>query len=138
MISLSEINREQEKEAYRRSDLQSYLAGIDLMFGVGPTTMRDLPDMDRQKIIENAEKASKRQFGDLPGEEVYLSQNIAKEIVSRLGIEKTIQDIQHYKGEIEERLQVKNPTIKPEVEEVRNRIKEELFVTKRLKRIVFS
>ena len=135
MFNSTESRADVEREAYKRSDLEAYRRGLDLVFGIGTF---ELSDEDKKAIIKRAERASIRQLNDRLGEEVVLNEKMANYILMRLGEEKTKQYLGIYKGEIEEKLLTKSPTVTEEMEKARSEAREALFTTKNVRRIVFS
>ena len=135
MFNSTESRADVEREAYKRSDLEAYRRGLDLVFGIGTF---ELSDEDKKAIIKRAERASIRQLNDRLGEEVVLNEKMANYILMRLGEEKTKQYLGIYKGEIEEKLLTKSPTVTEEMEKARSEAREALFATKNVRRIVFS
>lgn len=135
MFNLTESRTDAEREAYKRSDLEAYRRGLDLVFGIG---MTELSDEDKKAIIKRAERASVRQLDDRSGEEVVLNEKMASHVLMRLGEEKTKQYLGIYKGEIEEKLLTKSPTVTEEMEKARSEAREALFTTKNVRRIAFS
>ena len=135
MFNSTESRADVEREAYKRSDLEAHRRGLDLVFGIGTF---ELSDEDKKAIIKRAERASIRQLNDRSGEEVVLNEKMANYILMRLGEEKTKQYLGIYKGEIEEKLLTKSPTVTEEMEKARSEAREALFTTKNVRRIVFS
>ena len=135
MFNSTESRADVEREAYKRSDLEAYRRGLDLVFGIGTF---ELSDEDKKAIIKRAERASIRQLNDRLGEEVVLNEKMANYILMRLGEEKTKLYLGIYKGEIEEKLLTKSPTVTEEMEKARSEAREALFTTKNVRRIVFS
>jgi len=135
MFNSTESRADVEREAYKRSDLEAYRRGLDLVFGIGTF---ELSDEDKKAIIKRAERASIRQLNDRSGEEVVLNEKMANYILMRLGEEKTKLYLGIYKGEIEERLLTKSPAVTEEMEKARSEAREALFATKNVRRIVFS
>jgi len=135
MFNSTESRADAEREAYKRSDLEAYRRGLDLVFGIGTF---ELSDEDKKAIIKRAERASIRQLNDRSGEEVVLNEKMANYILMRLGEEKTKLYLGIYKGEIEERLLTKSPAVTEEMEKARSEAREALFATKNVRRIVFS
>ncbi len=135
MFNSIESRADAEREAYKRSDLEAYRRGLDLVFGIGTF---ELSDEDKKAIIKRAERASIRQLNDRSGEEVVLNEKMANYILMRLGEEKTKLYLGIYKGEIEERLLTKSPAVTEEMEKARSEAREALFATKNVRRIVFS
>lgn len=135
MFNLTESRTDAEREAFKRSDLEAYRRGLDLVFGIGAT---ELSDEEKKIIIENAEKASVRQLNGGKGGEVVLNEKMANHIAIRLGEEETNRYLGIYKGEIEEKILTKSPTVTKELEKIRSEAKEALFMTKNIRRIAFS
>jgi len=135
MFNSTESRADAEREVFKRSDLEAYRKGLDLVFGIETT---ELSDEDKKAIIKRAERASIRQLSNWSGEEVILNEKIANHILMRLGEEKTRQYLGIYKGEIEEKLLTESPMVTEEMEKNRSEAREALFTTKNIRRIVFS
>jgi len=135
MFNSTESRADAEREVFKRSDLEAYRKGLDLVFGIETT---ELSDEDKKAIIKRAERASIRQLSNWSGEEVILNEKIANHILMRLGEEKTRQYLGIYKGEIEEKLLTESPMVTEEMEKTRSEAREALFTTKNIRRIVFS
>ncbi|HAI22694.1 TPA: hypothetical protein DCP77_01600 [Candidatus Collierbacteria bacterium] len=135
MFNSTESRADAEREVFKRSDLEAYRRGLDLVFGIETT---ELSDEDKKAIIKCAERASIRQLSNWSGEEVILNEKIANHILMRLGEEKTRQYLGIYKGEIEEKLLTESPMVTEEMEKNRSEAREALFTTKNIRRIVFS
>jgi len=135
MFNSTESRADAEREVFKRSDLEAYRRGLDLVFGIETT---ELSDEDKKAIIKRAERASIRQLSNWSGEEVILNEKIANHILMRLGEEKTRQYLGIYKGEIEEKLLTESPMVTEEMEKNRSEAREALFTTKNIRRIVFS
>ncbi|MFZ3068766.1 MAG: hypothetical protein WA052_00425 [Microgenomates group bacterium] len=135
MFNSTESRVDAERGAFKRSDLEAYRRGLDLVFGIGTT---ELGDEDRKMIIDNAERASVRQLSGERGSDVVLNEKMATHIAIRLGEEETNRYLGIYKGEIEEKILTKSPVVTKELEKIRAEAKEALFTTKNVRRIVFS
>jgi len=126
---------EQEREAYKLSDLESYRKGLDLVFGIGSASMS--PEQITQELVK-AEKASVRQYEHKSGERVMLTIELANDIVTRLGRERAMQDLGVYKTEIEEAVHERNPVVSEDMQARRAEARKELFMTENIRRVTFG
>ncbi|HOX96570.1 MAG TPA: hypothetical protein PLI45_04285 [Candidatus Woesebacteria bacterium] len=118
----------------RKSDLQNYLAGLDLAFGL----TRNIDDLETiKKIKEKANVAGERQLGREAGVDVYVDRAMAEIITRKLGEEKSRHYLGVYKEEVQEKMFGTTMPASPSLQEYRNKAKESLFMTKDVRRIMF-